>query len=365
MINGIINNFFNLPSTAKENIVLVKSIFYMRFIILYFVLKFLIKENLINFKYFFNFYAMVVIFVAIDVIIQYVFGVDLFGFEASPRRLSGPFGDEQISGSFIQRFFIFSVFSIIIFFSPKNKWLTYFSVFFVIIISAVGILLSGNRVPFVLFVMMLVLLSFYKNELRKILLPLIIIFALCFSYFFNSNNAFKTHYTNFLIEGHKIINYVKIKIQGNSLEGLRSSYIKEIESGILTWQKNKYFGGGIKSFHFNCANIDSNDWGLDGEVNCNQHPHNYYIETAAELGAFGLILFLILLTFIFVKALKKIYFSSDFFYSKQLLYTFFLVFVVEIFPFKTTGSLFTTGNATFLFIIIAFVVGLTEYKIKN
>ena len=33
-------------------------------------------------------------------------------------------------------------------------------------------------------------------------------------------------------------------------------YIKEIESGILTWEINKYFGGGIKSFRWNCNNVD-------------------------------------------------------------------------------------------------------------
>jgi hypothetical protein len=37
---------------------------------------------------------------------------------------------------------------------------------------------------------------------------------------------------------------------------------------------------------------------------------------------------------------------------------FFIVFVLEIFPLKTTGSFFTTTNATFLFIILSFVVGL-------
>ena len=39
--------------------------------------------------------------------IQYYFGSDLFGFKGSGRRLAGPFGNEYIAGSYIQRFFIF------------------------------------------------------------------------------------------------------------------------------------------------------------------------------------------------------------------------------------------------------------------
>ena len=53
------------------------------------------------------FYSIIVLFVCVDIIIQYIFGYDLFGFEATARRFSGPFGDELVSGAFIQRFFIF------------------------------------------------------------------------------------------------------------------------------------------------------------------------------------------------------------------------------------------------------------------
>ncbi len=45
-----------------------------------------------------------------------------------------------------------------------------------------------------------------------------------------------------------------------------------------------------------------------------------------------------------------------------MLLPFFILFIVEIFPFKTTGSFFTTTNATYLFILIPFIIGLTELK---
>ena len=69
--------------------------------------------------------------------------------------------------------------------------------------------------------------------------------------------------------------------------------VKEIESGVLTWQENKIFGGGIKSFHYNCRSINPEKWTLYGGVNCNQHPHNYYLEAVASLGILGLLIFYI------------------------------------------------------------------------
>ena len=65
---------------------------------------------------------------------------------------------------------------------------------------------------------------------------------------------------------------------------------------------------------------------------------------------------------VIIKTLKKIHFSNTVKDSKNLLLPFYIIFVIEIFPLKTTGSFFTTTNATFLFIILSFVVGLIELK---
>ena len=51
--------------------------------------------------------------------------------------------------------------------------------------------------------------------------------------------------------------------------------------------------------------------------------------------------------------------------QKKILIPFFIIFLTEIFPLKTTGSFFTTTNSTFLFIILAFVVGLIDFKNKT
>ena len=128
-------------------------------------------------------------------------------------------------------------------------------------------------------------------------------------------------------------------------------------------KKAKYFGGGIKSFYWNCSNIDREKMlkfvTKNGRVNCNSHPHNYYLHIISELGIFGLTIILFLFTSVVLKSLFVIHGSNPI-YLKGLLVPFFIIFLIEIFPLKTSGSFFTTTNATFLFIIMSFIVGLVE-----
>jgi len=109
LINGIINNYFNFNYENEGNVILYKTIAYIRFIILYFSLRYLIHNNILSNKLIFFSFGLIALLVSLDIIYQFFFRVDIFGFEAqaSDRRLAGPFGDEWIAGSFIQRFYIF------------------------------------------------------------------------------------------------------------------------------------------------------------------------------------------------------------------------------------------------------------------
>ena len=44
----------------------------------------------------------------------------------------------------------------------------------------------------------------------------------------------------------------------------------------------------------------------------------------------------------------------------MFLIPFYILFLAEIFPFKTTGGFFTTITGNYLFIILAIIVGLIE-----
>ena len=93
---------------------------------------------------------------------------------------------------------------------------------------------------------------------------------------------------------------------------------------------------------------------------CNTHPHNYYLEILTELGLIGLILALTIIIIILYQTFYKKYFTSSALKNNNLITPFIFLFISELFPIKGTGSFFTTNNATYLFFIIAILIGLTR-----
>ena len=111
VLNGAYNNFFK-PFLYQENyLIFNKSISYLRLLFLYLILRFLIKENNINYKLIFLSFGLSSILVSLDLIFQF-FRVDLLGYEVgeSTRRIGGPFGDELIAGVLCKDFIFFFYF---------------------------------------------------------------------------------------------------------------------------------------------------------------------------------------------------------------------------------------------------------------
>ena len=147
----------------------VKSILFLRYLLFYLILRILISKQIINYKFFFISCAVASLFVSFDIFFQYIFNVDIFGYEVKGRHFSGPFGDEKIAGGFIQRFFIFTLFILPIFFD-KFKY-SKITIAILVLIFFAAILLSGNRMPFILFLLSLFLTGILIKNIRKFLIP--------------------------------------------------------------------------------------------------------------------------------------------------------------------------------------------------
>ncbi len=356
--NGAINDYLKY---SDSNTVLIKSLGYLRFLALYFIIRHLVKENLINYKFIFFFYGAACMFVSFDLVVQHIFRQDLFGYTVGPKQrvLSGPFGDEYVAGAFIQRFFIFALYFIILFSrfkkSQTSKILIYLSLAFFLIAA----LLAGNRIPLILFIFILILFFLFEKAFRsQFLIAFVILFSIIsINIVYNKN--LQKHYYGFVKNSIQIVDYLSTRLSSQKLEHTPNTYTKEIETGILTWQKNKIFGGGIKSFYFNCSTIKNSVLDKYGGTNCNTHPHNYYLQIAGELGIIGLLLSVTIFILLIIQSIKRLR-SIENKYANRILVPFFIIFLAEIFPFKTTGSFFTSANSTYLFIIISFMVGLIQ-----
>ena len=177
LFTGIINNLinYNIDNSSKDFEIIIKTIGYLRYLILYFVIRYLINKNFINFKIFFISSAIASLFVSLDLIYQYIFGVDIFGYQGNieglrdtgPRRLAGPFGDEYIAGSFLQRFAIFSFFLIPLFFKINNKKVVIFITFLLFLLTIFSLVIAGNRMPIIIFIFTISLLFVLERNIRK------------------------------------------------------------------------------------------------------------------------------------------------------------------------------------------------------
>ena len=111
LIVGVIN-YLNFPEKnniyAKENFF--KSISFLRYLLFYFSIKLIVENKIFNYKLFFLVSSIAVLFVIFDVVFQLIVGQDIFGNIRGEQKISGPFGDELIAGSYIQRFSIFLFF---------------------------------------------------------------------------------------------------------------------------------------------------------------------------------------------------------------------------------------------------------------
>ena len=366
LFSGIINDyhFYTEGMSWKGYFsTVLKSIFFFKYLLLYIIIRFLIEKKIIDLKLFFISCSFATVFVSLDILFQFFNCKDIFGFAGEGRKLAGPFGDELIAGGFIQRFSLFAFFLVPLFFEKiTSSKLNNYIVPFLFIIFFLGLILSGNRMPTLIFLFSIFLVLIFQKQTRKFLIPFVIIFILVFSILFKTNNSIRI---NFLGLYDQISKITILIINKDFFNEKSPQYLKEFSSFYDTWLMNKYIGGGIKNFRYYCHERPN----INEKANfiCNMHPHNYYLEIMTETGVLGLILVVfIFLNILYLSFIKK-YFLRSPLNTNNLIIPFIFLFIAEVFPLKSTGSFFTTGNATYIFLIVGILIGLirNENSVEN
>ena len=381
-IPGVLNDAIFDQQPSWGNHPTFKSFLLIRFLILIVVIDVLFFNRLIKLKNFFFISLICTSFVSIDIIIQYVFGQDIFGLKPSGYRNSGPFGDELIAGGYLEKFSFISFFYISEF--TKNKKFNLFLIF-IITIHSVGILLAGNKMPMLLFFFGTFLIILFVKRLRVNMLAGILIFITTTFFILKNDPAMNSAYSGFFDQ----INFMKnIEIEKN--EEKKDEAKKEIENqnlnknkifnylkysghniiyetAIIMWKEQPLFGFGQKSFRIKCHEISSPDTLYMRTMmlpkGCSTHPHNYYLEILSEGGIIGAVL-LIIFFIIVLKDSISCHIKNNYttILEKYLSIPLILVFFLEIWPLKSTGSFFTTWNASFFWLIAAILLAINTKK---
>lgn len=363
IIIGIFNSinyiFFN-EGNFNDLTVLTKSFLYLRYFALYLSIRLMIEFKLLNTKYLFITALVSVIFVSLDLIYQSIFTKDIFGLiSPTEYKLTGPFGDEEIAGSYIQKFSIIAFFALIFFFKLTNIKRNFFLIA-VILLFFYAILISGNRMSAALYILSLTILFLSLKNFRKYFIYIFSLVLILNVLIFKFNPTVNDYLTNFYSTSVKIIKIFNFRITGVGNDIAyeeRPNYLHEFDSGFGTWKMNKFFGGGIKSFRYNCIYRKHVD--LEERFVCNMHPHNYYLEILSDLGLSGLLIILIFLSIAF----KDIYINNR---ENNLSYPFLIFLIIEFFPIRSSGSFFTTNNSSLIFLAMGVMVGLYQLnKLKS
>lgn len=342
---------------------IIKSIFFLRYLILFLIINKLLEENKFNIKLFFFSCIIMSALISGSVFFEFILNNFFKNQNLEIQNYSGFLGKEKIAGGYIQKFSLFSIF-LYCFLYLKKKIKSLIFLYLLLSFFLFTIILSGNRMPLLIFLSTFIFFLMVEKKFKELLTFILLCTLLIFSVIkYPIINNLDLRLKNFVsgsielfIKAPKLFyanNYNNEKIDLG-----RTGYLTHFNSGIQTWKKNKIFGGGLKSFRINCTYAKNQT--------CNTHPHNYFIEILIDTGLVGLILiysFIIYLFFLILKDPNKIFKQR----SRYILYPFFFIIFFEFFPFRSTGSFFTTGNASTIFLMLPMIVNYNKlsYNSKN
>ncbi len=339
---------------------LLNSIFFFKFIILFLGVKILFfnfseknfqKINIVS--------LIIIIFLIFDLFYQKIFGEDIFGFKTlNGERLTGPYKNEMIPGGIILYVSFYFIFYNYLKFLFSNKYTLKVLSFFILFIFVISVLITGERMNFLSVLLLLLASLIIINKKLHIIFSLFVISASIFVIF---NDEYLTdRYKNFANilnptlseQSFNTDEIKKFKEETiNNENGIKSKY--DVNFFDTTWgshyltafemiKKKPFFGNGIKSFRDLCGNQNINS--VTKDKRCSTHPHNIHLEIISETGLIGYLIYIIFVLLLLINSYKII--ISKKYQDKSYLYLIFisslLIFIIMIFPFKSTGRFFSS-----------------------
>tara|TARA_B100000686_G_C16682841_1_gene912972 strand:+ start:23 stop:1288 length:1266 start_codon:yes stop_codon:yes gene_type:complete len=341
--------------TDQIFISLKSSLLYFRFAFYALAIIYFLNKDKDALKVNYIFYKYTFLFVIIDSLLQVFIGKDLFGMEPNSvnlMRISGPFGDEFVLGSFLQK--VLPIFIYLIFKNKEIKNKIHISDYIILIFSFVIIYRSGDRsalglILFFSFIFFLI----YKDFRKKMLLifGIFIIFSSILSFqnpniskrvFIDTLGQFKgVHHKKLINESNEGKNQKLLVFSFHHQSHFTTAYKMFVSKPII--------GHGLKMFRFKCKNF------IDGEkmvfYGCSTHPHNTYMQLLAETGIIGFLTIFCLFLIIGFKIVKKVIKKNIILKSSDSLL---IAIFVNLWPLIPTGNFFNNWLSMLYFLPIAF-----------
>ena len=299
-----------------------------------------------------TFFSFILVLFSLDLFYQFYFGHNIFGIEADPinhpNRFSGFFGNELVAGTYLAYLSLPIVSSIIC--ELNNKFLFRKKMGFAFcLVIFLAILISGDRMALIVFASSFFLIFFINTSLKKFL-QLFVCSIILFFVIFKAVPQVESRYVNLFNE---IKNYKNF------------GYIRLFSSSYNIWNENKIFGVGLKNYRHACDKnkFDSN---TNQKSLCSTHPHNIFLELLAETGLIGSSLFLFfvlnVVQFVIFRLKEKKRLSSS---IPKTIFGSMVILLLFLWPIRSSGSLFTTYYASYLWFSMGMLFLLLKSKNLN
>ena len=376
-LSCVISSFLNFDQIEKFNIggkefnlkisAFIKSILNFRFLILYIIVRNIFDKQLVNIKVLSVISLICTVLLSIDIFLQHLNGLDIFNNVPFDGRYNGFFEHEAIAGGYIQKFSLISFF--FLFILKKDFFYKFFIIIFFINILGLGILLTLDRMPYLIFffstLILLIILKYYRIHLFVSLVITIFLFLI----FFNNYKIVKNRYLSLageleLVKITKLFQeniYIKSASPKNiSKEGdnLKGDYLKIYNASLHIFLENPFLGTGLKSFLYECKKLQNNNNNNNNNnksFTCSTHPHNIYLEILVNQGILGLLLFLLFIFILINNIYAKINFSQVNIEKKILSIFFFTILISELIPIRSYGSIFSTVNGSIFWFLLSII----------
>ena len=225
-----------------------KNFFYFRYILFVYAVSELLLNNKNLTLLFYKILLLTIFLVSFDGYIQYFFGSDLFGYtQFRSDRVSGPFGDKLVLGSYISR--LFPLLAGLFLYNLKLlKSREVFVSVVVMIFSLIMTVISGERIPFatiVIFCTAALFLIDFKKKIKVIFF--FVITAIIPVVFVTNPHVLERHY-------NQTINQVDFQFKQKNFFSNFYYYAETYNTAFAGFLDKKIFGQGPKSFRFFCSN---------------------------------------------------------------------------------------------------------------
>jgi O-antigen ligase len=331
----------NAPLSIDSVDSLIHAFFYLRWPLFAAALAYWLLNDATRQRHLLIALGLVTAFVIFDTSLQYVTGQDLFGHtKVSPTRLTGPFS-RPIPGIMMLRVLFIGLFFTVMLpplSSPMRRILCTLSM---LCVGLLFMFITGERMALLLFVcggivVLTGLLLEQRIHQAKILIGLLLMFGIIITLIqLNPVTAERSIYSIY----DKLLHFAD------------SDYGMVFRAAFAAWQQAPIFGHGFHSYTKVCEQMGLlTQWGMQ----CS-HPHNLYLQIAAENGLVGLMLFVSMIGSLYFKALHPLILSKQWFVASLS----FVVLSVCFWPLIGGISILNNGVAALVWLGVGWVLSIS------